>query len=239
MIGSIANTIASFLLGWITSEWILPIAKTITHAHLAKRAAERAFLKSTPSPYPWFKKFRVGNIEIPVMTIMGSPSHPRSQEEVTIEYSALSERFMPEPLSQSIPFLLRRYHEQYSTGKTATDNNLPRYLGYEQEGEGQNNEPGRITLRLGLTSFFQFLATNRSLDVAALPSLGRNKTLRETYARSEYDLLSSPFANPLSSNMVLISSNLHQVPERQVIIRKRSDKVALYKGFFKYLLLDI
>lgn len=60
-----------------------------------------------------------------------------------------------------------------------------------------------------------------------------NDTIRQAYAKFPYNLAESPLANPLSVHVVVISKNLNQTPQDQVLVRRRSNKVALYRGFYQ------
>jgi len=171
------------------------------------------------------------------MNLMGSPETPIQMKEARIEYvprMAHQEEDYPVYLREVIPYLVTRYLQTHNDSGRITDNSLPRLCGYTQDGEGLNDERGNITLRFDQTTYHQFLATNRSLDHAAIPSsLGSNRTIREAYVSFPYILEQSVLANPLSANVVVISRNLNQEPHDQVIIRFRSEKVALYRSCFQ------
>jgi hypothetical protein len=56
---------------------------------------------------------------------------------------------------------------------------------------------------------------------------------REKYVSFPYILEQSKLGNPFSANVVVISRNPKQEPAAQILIRMRSDKVALYKNCYQ------
>jgi hypothetical protein len=174
------------------------------------------------------------------MNLFGTPRTPFHMANVKIDFQP--QMFhqgsdYPEALLEAIPYLTKIYLEQY--GKSWTDNPIPRLSGYTQVGETEENMRGELVLHFQLTTFFTFLATNRSLDHAVIPGAGtierftRNQTIREAYVNFPYEIEKSVLANPLSANIVVLSSNLNQDPNDQVLIRKRSEKVALYRNCYQ------
>lgn len=169
------------------------------------------------------------------MVLFGSPELPLRMQDVNIDY--VPEMFnqradFPLELSAVIPFLRKEYTTALGA-HAIQDNPIPRLNGYTQAGEGPNDERGEITLHIGLTTFGTFVGTNRSLDQAVLPSIGRNLTLREKYVSFPYILEESKLANPFSANLIVVSRNPEQTPAAQMLIRMRSNKVALYRECYQ------
>jgi hypothetical protein len=178
--------------------------------------------------------YHLGNIEIPVMNLFGSPEHPFAIDEVSIDFDPIvfhEQPSYPSDLARAKPYLLKAYFEEYGTHHK--DNPMPRLCGYTQAGESANNERGNLTLHFMQTSFFTFLATNRSLDKAVIPRVGTNQTIRETYVAFPYTLESSVLANPLAVQVVVVSRNPDQTPTDQVIIRLRSQTVAVHRNCYQ------
>jgi hypothetical protein len=88
-------------------------------------------------------------------------------------------------------------------------------------------------LHVSQTTFGVFTATNRSLDYAVIPAVGPYKTIREKYVSFPYVLERSVLGNPFSANLVVVSRNPRQNPNDQVLIRLRSEKVALYRNCYQ------
>lgn len=241
MLSEFLGVLFGAILGFVSERWIVPPVARWMDQTAIKRAVRRARLvKQVPSIPPEFQKYSLGNIEIPVMNLFGSPHSPFSSERVKIEYEPITyhqEKGYPQVLSDAAPYL-----ERLSLDKSPgnwVDNTLLRLSDYTQEGETQTNEPGNLTLHFKQTSFFTFVTTNRMLDYPVVPASGpvtrfvRNQTIREAFVSFPYELAKSVLANPLSTEVVVISRNLDQVPNSQVIIRRRSDKVAFYRGFYQ------
>lgn len=204
-----------------------------------RRARARMEKRQLPDPPSGFPMYVRGNLQLPVMSLFGTPSEPLRIDELEIDFNPLSTpevKDYPEALRDAIPALLAQYLGA-RPDKTITDNSMPRYLGYTQGGEREDDTRGQLTIKLGLTSYYNYCATNCSLDVAAIPGRSRfwswftNQTLRQAYMPVPYSPEASPFANPLSSHCIVISRNNAQGPPNQVLVRRRSSKVAHYRGF--------
>lgn len=205
-----------------------------------RRARERHAKKVLPDPPLGFGMFRLGNIELPFAVLFGTPQEPLSIENVVVDYEPLlshDKEHFPKALKDAIPYLLDIYFAKYPGG--TSNNYLARLSDIDQAGETQHDGRGKVTLKFEQTNYNTFLATNRSLDHAVIPSGGlvarfrTNETLRQAYVRFPYDLSKSILANPLGVNVLVISRNLNQTPQNQVLVKKRSKKVALYRGFYQ------
>lgn len=179
-----------------------------------------------------FRNFTIGNIEIPVMCLVGTPQSPFSDAEVEIEVQAVqgSSNLTSMPLHHELPgypIALKHLIEETAKAYVAngtwkskyTNQRLPRLIGLEQGGERDNEDiRGHLHLTLGVTDFLTFLCTNRSL---------KNPEIREAFLRFPYNLETSPLANPLSSHIVVISNSEKQNPKRQIVVQWRQ-QVASY-----------
>jgi len=128
----------------------------------------------------------------------------------------------PKELQEAIPYLTDLY---LSREPAITRNNyLPRLCDIDQASETDENRRGRVMLTFRQTKFYTFLATNRSLDHAVIPAAGivsrftNNDTIRQAYVKFPYNLAESPLANPLSVHVVVVTKNLNQTPQNQVLI---------------------
>lgn len=207
----------------------------------ARRARSRMHKERLPDPPAGFNMYERGNLQLPVMSLFGTPTEPLRIDDVVIEFSPHLTDVgpdYPQALRSAIPSLLAKYIAARPE-KKITDNSLPRYLGHRQGGERENDTRGEITIRLGLTTYYRYCATNCSLDIAAIPrpamfwGFVESQTLRQAYTPIPYLAEAAPFANPLSSHCVVISRNLAQSPSAQVLVQRRGDKVALYRGYYQ------
>ena len=240
MFESMVDWLVSFALGAIFERWVVPPIKRTLDSFAMRLAQNRHAVEPIPDPPNGFCRYRLGNIDIPVMNLFGSPSRPFSVKEVEIDYKPImfhQTGDYPDVLSAAVPFLVRTYVAGH--GNDVTDNTLPRLQGYAISAETEDDKRGALTLNFGLTTFFTFLATNRSLDQAVIPESGitrrftKNRTLRQAFVSFPYELDESILGNPVGVNVAVISSNLDQQPNDQIIIRRRSRKVASYRNYYQ------
>ncbi|OQA39941.1 MAG: hypothetical protein BWY52_02995 [Chloroflexi bacterium ADurb.Bin325] len=235
LIGGIIGSV----LTWLGDNVVAPRVRKWWKGWKQRLALRHYREQATPMPPDAFQMYTLGNIQVPVMNLVGSPETPFTLDEVHIEYRPtemdLQQPDYPGDLKAAIPHLTQIHKQKHPSG-TVVDNPLPRLIGLEQAGETIDNKRGNLTLTFGLTTFCTFLATNRSLDYAAIPKSGLTpgtQTIREAFVRFPYQLGESVLANPLGAHMLLISRSTLQNPHDQVIIRQRSSDVALYKEAFQ------
>lgn len=220
-------------------SWVTEDIEKISSQETTYSAGVKYGIVQTPNPPKGFDKYRLGNIELPVMNLLGSPKTPFNLSEVIIEHEDLIHYQQPDypaPLADAKDYLVGTYIKRFKGNWR--NNPLPRFSGYRQSAETSENRRGRLTLSFSRTDFFTFLATNRSLDNKIIPveyALGTTdyQTIREAYVNFPYKLEESFLANTLGAIIVVISRNLYQRPKDQVIIRFRGEKVALYQNCYQ------
>jgi hypothetical protein len=237
----LATHVGALVGGILLHAFIAPPIHRKVEEVKARHARARMHKRQLPDPPPGFNFYVRENLHLPVMSLFGTPTEPMSMGDVSIDFNPRLTHEVddyPHALRDAIQPLLTEYLAA-RPGTEITDNSMPRYLGYIQGGERDGDTRGKITLRFGLTTYFAYCATNCSLDIAAIPDEGklwgfiRNRTLREAYMPVPYRTEATPFANPLSSHCVVISRNSSQSPANQVLIQRRGDKVALYRGYYQ------
>ena len=236
-----ATHVGALIVGALLHAFIGPPLARKLEEIVAKRARVHRYKKQLPDPPPEFSMYTLGNLCLPVMSLFGSPRFPLHVTDVRITFNpGITHESVEFPLSlrDAIPSLVAEYCAA-RPGKRLSDNPMPRYLGYTQAGETKDDERGEVTIHFGLTTFYTYFATNCSLDQAVIPgetrfwSMLRNRTIREAYVPIPYHVEGSPLANPLSSHCVVISRNRAQDPSDQLLVQRRGDKVALYRGFYQ------
>lgn len=193
-------------------------------------------LKDIPGP---FNKYRLGNLEVAVMNLIGSPETPFTIDEVRINYSA-EKHTLNQHLANAQPILKSRYLKKLGLKEfpKGYDNTIIRISGYEQDGETPDDKRGGLTLNFNLTAFDTYLLTNRSLDHRVIynPNVvhhySKHQTIREAYVKFPYYLEDSVLANPVAVIVVVICKHRLQ-KQNQVIIRFRSPKVASYRNCYQ------
>ncbi|MGH2538407.1 MAG: hypothetical protein ACRDHL_13505 [Candidatus Promineifilaceae bacterium] len=227
-------------LSLIAGRYLLPrLEKWWIHTEAA-RARSGYELHITPKPQSTFY-YRLGNIEVPVKLLVGTPTQPYRQSEVKTTDEPIPHfeaEDYPYAIIQAKPWLIEEQRRKY--GRGLEENDLPRLTHWRQGFEDSSGKPMNLYLDFTRTTFFQFLATNRSLDYAVVaPSLltpwKRNRTIRTAFVEDPYDPNGDSLllANPFSVHAVVISRNLSQEPQDQVIITRRSEHVALYRGYYQ------
>lgn len=224
------------LLGDYTSNrlkgWIL---------HLAKSRYKPTSIAEIPKE---FHCYRIGNLELPQMMLVGSPETPFSIDEVVIGYEPIPRHAKPdypEELLAARSYLLQECIRKYGLQRSAANNLLARLDAAYQEPETQEDRRGRLYVYFSLTDFFTYLATNRSLDYRVIPERGlisrftRNRTIREAFVHPPYEeyLPKSVLSNNIGVHIAVISRSLGQNPQQQMIIRRRSQEVAFYRGYYQ------
>src|SRR5258706_4281081 len=171
-----------------------------------------------------FPNFKIGNIEIPVMSILGSPETPFRFHEVRIRYTPKlhenSDKF-PKELKGVYGYLLREITSKFNIDpKKLSNNTLPRiddaFQGYEQE----DDQRGNLELHFSHTTYESLWATNVAIDVPVelpIKSRGfaskgvRTTTVRKYYCQPPYnDLSASVLSNAPGVDIVVISRSPHQ-----------------------------
>lgn len=243
MIPDLVQALIGVIIGILLDWWVRPVL--LRGFKQVEITLARGRYKPTrmPNPPKGFANYRLGNIEVAVMNLLGSPETPFRMEEVRIEFEPIlyhQQPNYPVALAAAKPYLEKVYCERYALREQDISRMaVPRLSGYKQAFETARDLRGGLALRYNLTTFDTFVTTNRSLDYAVIPYFGplsrftRNQTIREAYVRFPYDPEESVLANVPSAIVVLISRNLNQNPKDQVIIRLRSKKVILYRNCYQ------
>lgn len=239
----IIKTLIGVIIGVILNLWLSPVLRRWFQQFVIVMARGRYKLTSMPIPPKGFVNWRLGNVEIPVMHLFGSPETPFSIEEVRIQFEPLLFHQKPDypiALTAAKPFLEKAYCERYNLEEENISRMaVPRLSGCNQAFETAEDKRGGLKLSFNLTTYDTFLATNRSLDYAVIPQSSpltrftRNQTIREAYVRFPYELEESVLANNPGALAILISRHLDQNPKDQVIIQLRSKKVLLYRNCYQ------
>ncbi len=241
MVTQLAEFLVVVTLGVALERWVAPVVSKWLTDRMQGITKQRYQPTSIPDPSEEFLIYRLENIETPVMNLVGSPETPFSMNEVDIEYVPKIQHQNPNyPVSliAARSYLEKEYLKKYDLDKLP-QNILPRICGWDQSGETNDNRRGRLTLHFNLTTFDTYLVTNRSLDYEVIPQKGHigrfveNQTIRQAFVEPPYSLRSSVLANPLAVMVVVISRNNSQTPRNQIIIQKRSNKVASYRGCYQ------
>lgn len=243
MIPDLIQALIGVIIGIVLDWWLRPVLQRWFQQVEITLARGRYKLTRMPDPPKGFVNYRLGNVEIPVMNLFGSPETPFRMEEVRIEFEPILFHQKPDypvALAAAKPFLERVYCERYNLKEQDISRmTVPRLSGYKQAFETAEDARGGLTLSFNLSTFDTFLATNRSLDYAVIPQSGplsrltRNQTIREAYVRFPYSLEESVLANNPGALAILISRNLDQNPKDQVIIQLRSKRVLLYRNCYQ------
>jgi hypothetical protein len=240
LIAFIAGILAKVLFDLLSD----PISRRFRNL-VIRRAKSRYSVTTTPVPSNDFLRFRIGNLEIPVMSIVGSPESVFHPDEVIIRFHPIlrhQQDNYPVELLAAQPYLFDESKRKYHIGQIqATEENIvPRLDKVSQGPEIEGDKRGRLYIDLSLTSFDTFLATNKTLDYCVIPKSGlvsrfnTNQTIRDAYCVPPYeDLEKSVLANLPAVHVAVISRNLSQSPVDQLIIRRRSQDVITYKGFLQ------
>lgn len=175
-----------------------------------------------------------------MMPIVRSPLAFLSIHDVDIVHHLVIHDSLPDYPSEILaarPHLESAYAARFEYFHRVVDNEMPRLLKVILSPGAGIDARSRLQLTFNRTSFVRYLVTNRSLDVPVVAMAGQSadhidkKTLRQVFVQPLYDdLESSVLANPLAVMICVISRNPHQNPPDQIIIRKRSDRVASYRG---------
>lgn len=193
--------------------------------------------KDTPLPDKDFRTFTIGNIDIPVSGIISSVKEPYSYNEVHIEFQ--EKRFeekqdYPKEIANNKQYLIKKVIEKYSI-ENYRDNKLVRLDSVFQGHENEDDKRGDLNLKMSVTSYGDMLATNSALDICLPNNSKRNSlTLRDILKYTPFtDLQQSFFANPPGIEVIVLSKNIRQSPDLQVLVRKRSNNVVGYKGHYQ------
>jgi len=146
----IIQTLIGVIIGVILDSWLRPVLKRLFQQFVIARASGHYKLIGMPNPPKGFVNWRLGNIEIPVMNLFGSPTTPFSMEEVRIEFEPLLFHQKPDypiALSAAKPFLERAYCERYNLEEENISRMaVPRFAGYKQAFETPEDKRGGLTL---------------------------------------------------------------------------------------------
>lgn len=210
---------------------------------ILQRAKSRYSITNTPLPAKDFHSFRIGNLEIPAMPIIGSPETAFNVSEVTVKFRPVfrhQQDDYPVELLSAQSYLVEECRRRYGLTKVSDENIVPRLDSITQGPEVQGDKRGRLFIGLSLTTFDTYFATNKSLNYRVIPKNGlvsrftSNQTIREAYVTAPHeDLTKSLLANPPAVHIAVISRNLNQNPKDQLVIRRRSQDVAFYRGYYQ------
>lgn len=236
----VAGFLANVILGLLWDAFGDHYSKKIRE-FIAKRSQKRYSNTNIPNPAKEFRSFRIGNFEIPVMPVVGSPETPFLYDDVTVEFQPVSkDDHYPVELKAARPFLIKECEAKYKFKDLGAKDVMPRLDDVKQGPEQQGDKRGNLTIYMSLTTYGSLFTTNRSLDYSVIPKEGlisrftTNQTIREAYCHPPYDDLGkSILANPPGVDVVVISRNLNQTPNDQIIIRQRSQSVLLYRGYYQ------
>lgn len=211
--------------------------------YIVLKAKSRYVKSILPMPDKEFRSFRFGNFNIPAMPLLGSPETPFNFDEVTVHYRPINKEELKDyPIELKAPrsYLLGEIKKLYNSDNVGENDLSPR-LDYCQQGpELEGDRRGHLDIYLSLTTFASQLATNRCLDYRVIPQEGiinkfvKNQTIREAYCSPPYgDLQNSLLGNVPGVDAVVISKNLDQDPIEQMIIRRRSNNVLFFQGWYQ------
>ncbi len=185
-----------------------------------------------PAPDEDFRNFIFGKFEIPITIVDSYFEGPHKQHDVVIHFKDEffeDSKDYPKELRATKQDLLNYTKERYGIVRY-TDNPLCRIDSVNHEPEDENDNSGRLILHFSKTGYENLMATNMALE-ATLPD---NKTVREKYGYKPYrDLEKSVMSNPPGVEAIVISNNPNQTPQRQVIIKKRAEKVNFYRQYYQ------
>ena len=212
------------------------------NGYVISRSKSRYTSFKTPPPSKEFHCFRIGNFEIPAMSITGSPDTPFHFEEVKIKFHPeMKEEKSDYPieLKAARQYLIQECVKRFNL-KSVDENILPRLDDIEQGGEQEGDKRGDLSIHFSLTHFASLCATNLSVDQCVIPRKGlidqftANQTIREAYTTLPYSELSkSILANAPGVEVIVISRNLNQTPQDQLIIRRRGQTVSFFRGYYQ------
>lgn len=193
----------------------------------------RRYRRPPQDEFP-FKSF--GKLELPVAYIFGDPEEPYSLEDFVVtmkdEIFHETEQF-PSAIKAELPELEEIFYCSIPDRTVIKDNEMPRMDDFSQEGESQENERGRVILKLSKTRFVHYCATNRSLEKDMYQSDDRKDTVREVLAPEPLELTNSLLGNPYSTHVSIISVNPKQKPREQVSVLRRKANSPIYPRFYQ------
>ena len=237
----VLQILGGLIVGVLVDMWGRPAIERWLKRMEIQRAKRRYGSTGAPNPPKEFANYGLGNIEVAVMNLVGSPETPFGMNEVKVDYKPVMYHQQPDypvALADAKSYLEEEYLRK-SRLKNLTRTELPRLTEWEQEGETAENKRGPLRLSFTMTTFDTYLTTNRSLDHEVIPESGplsrfsRNQSIRQAFVRFPYYLETSVLSNPLAVIVVVISRNLNQDPKDQVIIRLRSKQVASYRNRYQ------
>jgi hypothetical protein len=229
---------ATILFEFLKDRIVVSIRKWI-----AKRAILRYKQSQVPSPHKDFPLFRIGNIQLPLANILGSPGTPFLFDEVDISFRPEFIQARPDyplELKAAQDFLFEHIAKIQDLKKDEIADIMPRLDNIVQGHEQPGDKRGRLNIQLSLTTFGSLFTTNRSIDCKVIPARGlvaqlfKSISIRDAYCqKSETDLSQSLLANPPGVDVSIISRNVNQDPQNQFIIRRRSNQVLLFKDYYQ------
>lgn len=211
--------------------------KTANHTVAANETIDtNATHRSHKTPSAKFNSYKIGNVTIPVMSLVSFIKQPCKPSDVIAHFK--NEHFenqedYPSELKEAKSALLSdAFKKGVLNEKTYKDNKLYRLDSISQEAEDEHDNRGKLILHFSLTRYSNIVAINSSLDIPILKD--NTKTIREEYSYTPYrDLSQSILANAPGVEVVVLSHNEKQEPKTQVIIRTRSNDTTFYHGHYQ------
>lgn len=104
--------IFSIVLGGVLHAVFAPIVDRKLHQITTQRARARHAVEKLPSPPKAFPMFKLGNIELPVTVLLGTPKHPLTMAHIDVVYEPIlsdAQEGFPRELKEAIPYLRDLY----------------------------------------------------------------------------------------------------------------------------------
>lgn len=168
------------------------------------------------------RPFRVGSVEVPVTRLVGGDGEARYTYPDGIICAPRATKFALPPEVEEIKEKWLAAKQESARRRNAVFENRPmvRLDDYRPGLSLVHDRPWPLHLSVSLTEFFHAQLTNGSID-DLLPGA---VSLRTAYAGAPDDLLNSRLANPLCTNLSLVTS------DGFIYVAQRSTKVATSPG---------
>ncbi len=182
--------------------------------------------------------YKFGNIQIPVSVLQGVPDETYRIDEVEINYRDAffhEQADYPRLLKNNFDFFLDKALSAHRVEKhRINDNPLVRLDNFGCLPEGPNDEKGALVLDLSKTSYFNVWANHMALDVAVPGNNDlHSNTIRRLFCPAPAELDHSVLANNPGIESMLVSDAGQPLEHRSIIVRRRSQHVAGYRGWFQ------
>lgn len=170
------------------------------------------------------KPIRIGDLVFPITVYVGGDGKTKySHPEGIISKWNPAPLEMPADLHEACRrFRELREKEAIDRGAVFVQREHVRIDDYSFDLEGLEDIPWPLKLLVSRTTYYELQGTNASID-EVLPD---GATVREKYANDPQDLLNSVLANPLATNMSVVTA------DRQIYVAVRGKKTASNPGGF-------